>query len=182
MNEILQKKSGRIIWLIALLKGVMLLILGVWLLKSPAENLTKLSIFFGILIIVGGLLEVAIAFGNMQKHKSWNWALTSGILDVLLGAFLVANPALILLFITIFVSIWLFIRGIISVRSALIQKRSGNLNYKFRLISGIILILIAGIFILHPQIFGITIVFWTALSFISLGVFRIILAFKYLLV
>ncbi len=180
MNTTSNVKSSGANWLITLLKGVMLVIFGIWLIKSPSENLSKLSILFGILIIAGGLLEVALAFNNMQKHRKWNWALTSGILDILLGAFLVANPALILLFITIFVSIWLLIRGVISIRSAFLQKKANNSNYNFNLILGIILILLAVIFVLHPQVLGITIVFWTALSFISLGVFRIILAFKFL--
>ncbi len=180
MNSTSKVKSSGANWLVTLLKGVMLLIFGIWLIKSPSENLTKLSILFGILIIIGGLLEVALAFNNMQKNKMWNWALTSGILDILLGAFLVANPALILLFITIFVSIWLFIRGVISIRSALLQKKAKNSNYNFSLTLGIILILLAVIFALHPQVLGITIVFWTALSFISLGFFRILLAFKFL--
>ncbi len=178
MNTTSKIKSSGVNWLIALLKGVMLVIFGIWLLKSPSENLSKLSIFFGVLIIIGGLLEVALAINNIQKQKKWEWALTSGILDLLLGAFLVANPALILLFITIFVSIWLFIRGVISIRIALIHKKTNDSNHNFSLVLGIILILLAVIFVLHPQVFGITIVFWTALSFICLGVFRIILAFK----
>jgi len=180
MSTILQKKSVGANWLVALLKGVMLVIFGIWLLKAPSENLTKLSILFGILIIIGGLLEVALAFSNKEKHKKWDWALTSGILDVLLGAFLVANPALILLFITIFVSIWLFIRGIILIRIALKQKKASISNYNINIILGAILILLAVIFVFHPQILGLTIVIWTAISFIILGLFRVILAFKFL--
>jgi uncharacterized membrane protein HdeD (DUF308 family) len=179
MNTISMKKLNRANWWTALLKGIMLIIFGIWLLKSPTESLTKLSIIFGILIIIGGLLEVGLAFSNRQKHKKWEWTLTSGILDILLGAFLIANPAFILLLITTFVSIWLFIRGIILFRNAFILKKAGNQNYNYSLIFGIILVVLAVIFVLHPQVLGITIVFWTALAFISLGVFRIILAFKF---
>jgi len=76
---------------IALIKGAMLIIFGVWLLKSPMESLTKLSLIFGI-----------------------------------------------------------------------------------------VLILLAAIFIWHPEVLGITIAFRTAMAFISLGFFRIILVFKFL--
>jgi uncharacterized membrane protein HdeD (DUF308 family) len=178
MGLISKIKSNGTNWIIAILKGVMLIIFGIWLLKSPSVNISKLIIFFGVLIIIGGLFEVALAIKNVQEHKKYEWALASGIFDVLLGAFLVANPALILLFITIFVSIWFFIRGIISIRIALIQKKANDSKYNFSLFLGIILILSAVIFIFHPQVFGITVIFWTALSFISLGIFRIILAFK----
>lgn len=179
MNSTTEIKLSGPNWWTALLKGIMLIIFGIWLLKSPTESMTKLSIIFGILIIIGGLLEVGLAFNNRKRHKKWEWTLTSGILDILLGAFLIANPALILLLITTFVSVWLFIRGIISIRNAFIFKKAGNQNYNYSLIFGIILVVLAVIFVLHPQVIGITIVFWTALAFISLGVFRIILAFKF---
>jgi len=164
---------------IALLKGAMLIIFGLWLLKSPMESLTKLSLIFGVLIIIGGLLEVGLAFNNRQTHRSWEWTLTSGILDILLGAFLIANPSFILILITALVSLWLLIRGIVMVRYALIIKKSNNPNYIYGLIFGIILILLAAIFVWHPEVLGITVAFWTGLAFISLGIFRIVLIFKY---
>lgn len=120
-----------------------------------------------------------MAFNNRQNHKKWEWTLASGILDILLGAFLVANPDFILLLITILVSIWLLIRGVIAIRTALILKKSNNPNYNYSLILGIVLIVLALIFVWHPQVLGITIVFWTALAFISLGVFRIVLVLKF---
>lgn len=179
MNTVSNKKLSGASWWIALIKGVLLVFFGIWLLQSPSENLAKLSVFFGILIIIGGLLEVFFAFNNRQNHKKWEWTLASGILDVLFGAFLVANPSFILLLITIFVSIWLLIRGVIAVRTAILLKKSNNPNYNYSLIFGIILIVLALIFAWHPQVLGITIVFWTALAFISLGVFRIVLVLKF---
>jgi len=179
MNKTVQTKLNGANWWIALLKGVMLIIFGIWLLKSPSENLAKLSILFGVLIIIGGLLEVGLAFNNRQKHIKWEWTLTSGILDILLGAFLAANPSFILLLITIFVSVWLLIRGILTIRQALILKENKNNNYSYYLFMGITLIVLAAIFVWHPEVLGITLAFWTALAFISLGVFRIILAFRF---
>ena len=162
---------------IGFVKGTMLIVFGVWLLMSPIENLKKLSLIFGILILIGGLFEVGLAFSKRQTHTNWEWVLTSGILDVLLGSFLIANPSFILLVVTAFVSIWLLIRGVIALRFSFILKKANNGNYIYRLILGIVLILLAGIFIWHPLVLGITIAFWTALSFISLGIFRIVLLF-----
>jgi uncharacterized membrane protein HdeD (DUF308 family) len=162
---------------IGLIKGAMLILFGIWLLISPIDNLKKLSLIFGILILFGGLFEVGLAFNKRKTHKNWEWVLTSGILDVLLGAFLIANPRFILLVVTAFVSIWLFIRGIIALRLSFILKKANNENYIYRLMIGVAFVLLAIIFIWHPEIFGITIAFWTALSFISLGIFRIAMLF-----
>jgi uncharacterized membrane protein HdeD (DUF308 family) len=179
MNTTSKTKLSSTNWWIAVLKGAILIIFGIWLLKSPSESLEKLSVIFGILILIGGLLEVWLAFNNKQNHTKWEWSLASGIIDILLGAFLIANPAFILLLITYFISFWLFIRGIIEIRYALIIKKANNPNYNISLIFGIILVVLALVFVIHPQVLGITIVFWTALAFISLGIFRIVLAFKF---
>jgi uncharacterized membrane protein HdeD (DUF308 family) len=65
------------------------------------------------------------------------------------------------------------------VRYAMIIKKSNNPNYIYGLIFGIVLILLAAIFVWHPEILGVTLAFWTGLAFISLGLFRILLIFKY---
>ena len=178
MNAKTETTFGKVNLLINFLKGIILVIFGIWLLKSPGENFSRLCIIFGILIILGGLFEIALAFDNRQKHKKWNWTITSGIVDVLIGAFLVANPTFILLIITVLVGIWIFIRGIILIRKALLLKNDNNPKYKYSLIIGIIFIVLALIFAIHPQVLGITIIFWTALAFISLGIFRLVLNFK----
>lgn len=87
MSSTLNKKMKNPNWWIALLKGILLLVFGVWLITSPSESLKTLSLFFGLLIIIGGILEVWFAIKNREIHKNWGWALTSGILDLILGAF-----------------------------------------------------------------------------------------------
>jgi uncharacterized membrane protein HdeD (DUF308 family) len=107
---------------VSVLKGAMLIVFGVWLLKSPAESLMNLSMIFGIIVILGGLLEVGLVFSRRETGMNSGWAIGSGVLDILIGAFLVSYPSFILLLITGLVSIWLLIRGIILIRYALFKK------------------------------------------------------------
>lgn len=178
MSTIAKMNRNDINLWVSLLKGILLIILGVWLLKSPTDSLLKLSMIFGIIIILGGLLEVGLAFNYRKINTNWGWAITSGVFDILIGAFLVSNPSFILLLITGLVSIWLLIRGIISVSYALNLKKENNPKYIYGLIFGIVLILFATLFVWHPKVLGITIGFWAALAFISLGIFRILFVFK----
>ena len=177
-NELTTKSKNANLWL-ALIKGILMIVFGVWLLQSPNENLQKLSMIFGFLILAGGLLEISFAFNNRKTNSKWEWTLVSGVFDILLGAFLMANPDFILLLITLLISLWLFFRGVLLLRTALAFKRAYNKNYIYPVIFGILLIIIAAIFIWHPEIFGITLAFWTALAFIIVGIFRIFLVFKF---
>jgi uncharacterized membrane protein HdeD (DUF308 family) len=176
MNTIVKTKNSN--WWVSLLKGVLLIIFGVWLFESPNENLIKLSFAFGVLILVGGLLEVGLAFKSRNTNEYWNRALTSGILDILLGVLLMANPSFILFLITLIISIWLIFRGMLSIYYALILKKGQNKNWFWGFIFGILLILFGGIFVWHPGFIGFTLGIWAALAFISLGILRIVLAFK----
>jgi len=176
-NELATKSKNANLWL-ALIKGILMIIFGVWLLQSPYENLQKLSMIFGFLILAGGLLEISMAFNNRKTNNKWEWTLISGVFDILLGAFLMANTDFVLLLITLLISLWLFFRGVLLLRNALVQKKANNRNYIYPLIFGILLIVLAAIFVWHPEVFGITLAFWTALAFISVGIFRIFLVFK----
>ncbi len=166
-------------WWVSLLKGVLLIVFGVWLFKSPNENLIKLSLVFGLIIIAGGVLEITLALQSRKFNEYWGRALISGILDLLLGAFLVANPSFILLLITILVSIWLVLKGVLSVRYALILKKDQSSNWIYGFVLGTILIVVGVVFVWHPEILGITLGIWAALAFISLGIFRIVFVFNY---
>ncbi len=176
MNTTVKTKNSN--WWVSILKGVVLIIFGVWLFDSPNGNLIKLSFAFGVLILIGGLLEVSLAFKSRNTHENWNRGLTSGILDILLGSFLMANPSSILFLITLIISIWLLFRGILSIRYALLLKKAQNKKWFWGLIFGILLILFGGIFVWHPGFIGFTLGVWAALAFISLGVLRIVFAFN----
>ncbi len=165
-------------WWVSLLKGVILIIFGVWLFQAPNENLIKLSFAFGAVILIGGLLEIGLAFKSRNTHANWDRALTSGILDLLLGVLLMANPNFILFTITLLISIWLLFRGILSIRYAFLLKNDGNANWFWSFIFGVLLILFGGILVWHPGFIGFTLGIWAALAFISLGILRIIYAFK----
>lgn len=180
MNADPLTKSGNANLWLALVKGILMIVFGVWLLQSPNENLQKLSMVFGFLILAGGLLEVSLEFNNRKTNTKWEWTLISGVFDILLGAFLMANPDFILLLITLLISFWLAFRGVLLLRNALALKRNQSGNYFYALIFGTVLIVLAVIFIWHPEVFGITLAFWTALAFICVGIFRIFLIFRFL--
>ncbi len=99
---------------------------------------------------------------------------------VLVGILLIANPEAILVLITLFISFWLVLRGVLSIWEAMELRKEGRKNWKWVLLLGILIMLLAIVLIWHPQVIGLTIIFWIAISFISLGIFRIVLAFKLL--
>ncbi|MCK4855091.1 MAG: DUF308 domain-containing protein [Bacteroidales bacterium] len=180
MTTIENSKKTNLSWWMYLIKGVLIIVLGIWMLKMPRESFTAMLLVIGLIIAIGGVLEAFLALYYKKVLKEWGWNFSAGILDILVGILLIANPEAILVLITLFISFWLVLRGVLSIWEAMELRKEGRKNWKWVLLLGILIMLLAIVLIWHPQVIGLTIIFWIAISFISLGIFRIVLAFKLL--
>jgi len=171
-------RKNTISWWIYLLKGVLLIVLGIWMLKMPRESFNAILLVIGLLIAIGGLLETFMALYYRKVLMEWGWSLSAGILDILIGILLMANPETILILITLFISFWLVLRAVLAIWEAMELRKEGRRNWRWMLLLGILILLLAIVLIWHPQLVGLTIIFWIAISIVSLGLLRIILAFR----
>ena len=163
---------------ITLLKGVLLVVLGVWMFKMPRESFEGLAFLIGVIMVVGGLAETVFSYLARNRQGEWGWNLSGGILDIIIGIFLMINPMAILALISIFIGFWLILFSILIIRKSITQKRLGRESWSRNLFFGLVLLLLGIILIWHPQVVGITLIFWLAFSFITLGILRVILAFQ----
>ena len=170
--------NSTISWWMYLLNGTLLIILGIWMLKMPGDSFNTMARIVGIIVLISGLVESGLSIYLRETIPEWGWSLVAGVVDLLLGAFLIANPKAILLILTLIISFFLVVRGVLLIREAMLLKNQDNNRWKWILGLGILLVVLAIIIVWHPQIVGLTFMIWMAVSFISLGIFRISLAFK----
>jgi len=180
MTTLETSKKTTISWWMYLIKGALIIVLGIWMLKMPRESFNAMLLIIGLIIALGGALETFLALYYRKVLKEWGWNFSAGILDILVGILLISNPDAILVLITLFISFWLVLRGVLAIWEAMELRREGRKNWKWILALGILVMLLAIVLIWHPQVIGLTLIFWIAISFISLGIFRIVLAFKLL--
>lgn len=165
-------------WWISLISGLILVFFGIWFFSAPLESFKTLTILFGIVIFISGVLEIYVALKNRRVVLDYWSYLLGGILNTVLGFLLILNPKTILIIISVIISFWLIFKGGERIKKAIELKNVNHENWKNPLIFGLILILIAAILLWHPNIIGFTVALWTSVSFILLGIFRIYLAFK----
>jgi uncharacterized membrane protein HdeD (DUF308 family) len=180
MTTIENTKKTTISWWMYLIKGALLIALGIWMLKMPRESFNAMLLIIGVIVAIAGAIETFLALHYRKALKEWGWNFSAGVLDILIGLLLIANPDAILMLLTIFISFWLVLRGVLAIWEALELRKDGQIRWRRILLLGIMIILLAIVLIWHPQVIGLTIIFWIAISFISLGIFRIVLAFKLL--
>ena len=84
------RKMGAGWFVLQVLMGILYLISGSVLLKSPLEGLTTLTLIAGILIFIDGVIQVINSF-DMKPLYGWGWGVFSGILGIIFGIFIWSN-------------------------------------------------------------------------------------------
>lgn len=171
-------KSQKSYWWIPLLSGIALLVFGVWSLSAPLESFKSLTIVFGLLILLSGVFEVYMALKNRTVVFDYLAYLSGGVLNIVLGLLLIANPETLLWLINLIIGFWLIYKGGVQINKAFSLKKQHSSRWKNVLLWGIALLILAAVLLWHPEIIGITIAFWISIAFIVVGVVRIYLALK----
>src|SRR3974390_3607964 len=128
----LQAIRGKWIWLVVL--GVCLVVLGTILLGSPVIATLATVTALGVVILVGGGIEVVGAFW-CQEWSGFFLALLSGILGVVVGLMLLGNPIQGGITLTILLASFLFVGGIFKAVAAIAHRFE---SWGWLLLSGVI--------------------------------------------
>lgn len=159
-------------WWVFLIRGLLFLLVGIYMIASPAESFAALGLIFGFIILITGIVELIRVFSD-KTHAGRSWHLLLGIIDVILGIILVGNVGASETILRFIAGVWFLFRGL----SMLSFSNAGGRSWLITL--GGILIVLLGLMVLFNPIFGaLTIVLWTAWAFIITGIFNIILGFR----
>lgn len=165
-------------WWIFFLTGLLLTGIGIWIFASPVEAYVSLSILFAVGIFITGVLETLFAIIARKAIDGWGWTLAGGILDIVIGIYLMTYPLVTMQVLPLILGFWLLFRGFSAIGFALDMKSYKTSGWGWLLALGVVII-IFGCMILAVPAFGVlNIIIWTSLSFIAAGLFRIVLAFR----
>ena len=142
-----------------LIVGVLLILLGIFAFIRPESMLTGAVVIYGVIAIVMGI-EDLVVYARLSRFIGFSpmLSLISGILSVMCGVMLIANPNVGKWALTILLPIW-FIAHCISelTRTNLIRLIGNPFYYYFSLILNIL-----------GLVLGFVMIFSPALSFVTL--------------
>lgn len=165
-------------WYLSLLLGIFFIIIGFWVLSTPLESYLALSMLFSVIFFVSGIFEIFYYVTNRQTTENWGWGLTAGIIEFLIGVWLISSPVVSVTILPFVVGFVLLFRSSTAMAVSFDLKSRGIKDWGWLLVIGILGLIFSYMMIINPVLGGMTIVVWTALSFISIGVFRVMLSFK----
>lgn len=179
-TQLLQEVTSAIKnWWVSLILGILFIILAIILMASPIESYATISIVFSIMLFISGILEIIFSVNNRKSLSSWGWYLAGGIIDLILGLFLIMYIELTMTILPFIMAFWLMFRGISAIGFSIDLNSFGVKNWGWILALGILAILCSFLFIWNPIVAAFSIVYLVSFAFIFIGIFRIMLAFEF---
>jgi uncharacterized membrane protein HdeD (DUF308 family) len=162
-------------WYLPLIVGILFIVLGCYIFTVPLDAYVTLAYLFSISFIIAGLAEIYFAYGNKDILDGWGWYLTSGILTLLLGIYLVMNPSISAIVLPYVVGFAMLFRSFQGLGFALDLKKLG-LSWGTPAFISVLAILFSFLLIAQPLFTGLSLVVMTALAIIVVGIFSISLS------
>jgi uncharacterized membrane protein HdeD (DUF308 family) len=124
-------------WKLYLAEGVALVILGFIAVVIPPLATLAVTILFGWLFLISGVIGLVTTFWMRGAPGFW-WSLASGTLAVLAGIWLLAQPIAGALSLTVVLIAFFLIEGVASIMFAIDHRRELSGQWGWMLVSGIV--------------------------------------------
>jgi uncharacterized membrane protein HdeD (DUF308 family) len=133
-------------WRLFLAEGIVLLILGLLAIVVPQIATIAVAVFIGWILLVSGAVGLIATF-RMRSAPGFWWSLISAILGIVAGILLFRSPVSGALSLTVILTVFLIVEGIVSILFAFEHKRELSGRWGAMLFSGLVDLLLAGIII-----------------------------------
>jgi len=172
-------------WWVLLVRGILILAFGIMaLLKvlsgigNPVEALINLSVYFGVLIFIIGILNIIGALYQGGPRDDWMWMLTTGMLDLLIGVLIMIYPFMTGPVVLLFIGFWVLSGSILQITHALLFKEHLK-NWKITIAIAVLIIILSYLYLTSDIEESAAMIFYlVASAMLILGVGNVILSFS----
>ncbi len=131
-------------WVLYLVEGIVLLVLGALAIILPPLASIAVTIILGWLFLVSGVIGLVTTLWMRAVPGFW-WALISAVLGIVVGIMLLASPLRALVPLTILLVAFFIIEGVSSIMFSLDHKRELSGRWGWMLVSGVVDLILAAI-------------------------------------
>lgn len=163
-------------WLLFVI-GILFIIGGLVFYFFPSGSYLMMTYFFSITLLSVGIIDLFYSIVNYRLQQGSGFKLLLSILDILLASLFLLKPTFPLTLLPYLFGFWLLFKSISSLAFATEMRKLRIGGWAFLLTLSVISIIVSLMLLWNPYIvIGLLLVF-LSISFISLGVFYIVLGF-----
>jgi len=131
-------------WVLFLIEGIVLVVLGLLAIVIPPLATIAVTIFLGWLFLISGVVGLVTTFWARHSPGFW-WALLSAVLAIAAGIVLLVDPLRGAVSLTLLLVVFFTIEGVLTIMYALEHKKDLSGRWGWMLTSGIIDLILAAI-------------------------------------
>ena len=131
-------------WVLFLVEGIILVILGLAAIIVPPLATLAVAIFLGWLFLISGIVGLVTTFMMRHAPGFW-WSLVSALLGIVVGIVLIGWPVSGAISLTLVLIVFFIIEGVASIMFALEHRRELSGRWGWMLASGIVDLILAAI-------------------------------------
>ncbi len=131
-------------WVLFLVEGIILVILGLAAIIVPPLATLAVAIFLGWLFLISGIVGLVTTFWMRHAPGFW-WSLLSAVLGIVAGIVLIGWPVSGAISLTLVLIVFFVIEGVASIMFALEHRRELSGRWGWMLASGIVDLILAAI-------------------------------------
>lgn len=169
------------IWWLVLLRGLVILLMGLLLIFRPVPTIIVLFYLLGFYWFFDGILTLIESIRGRKSHKDWGWGVFVGIISALAGVFVFTQPyisAVIGATMVIYlVAIMALISGIWSIITGFRLRKAGTNEWSM-ILGGVLSALFGILLMANPLVSAMTLVWIMGLFALIGGIILIVIAFK----
>jgi uncharacterized membrane protein HdeD (DUF308 family) len=150
-TDLIQSAYRRTWWALVV-RGVLALALGVFILRRPMDSIASFALVIAIWALFSGIVQIVHAFDLRDLFQHWWVLLLSGLVSAAFGvAALYYYPVLSLTFAVVWVTWWLVLTGAFAIYAAIVERRLG-VSWGWTLALGIVSIIAGALALMNPPV------------------------------
>jgi uncharacterized membrane protein HdeD (DUF308 family) len=158
--------------------GILFIFFGFYIFSTPLKSYLTLSVFFSCSFIVSGIFDIYFSIQNKDSITGWGWYFVSGLLTLVIGIYLISNPIASLSVLPFFIGFTMLFRSFQLLGHSFELRNLKILKWGNLAIISVLGIVFSFILLFNPLFAGFSIVWITAITFISVGISSIVLSFN----
>ena len=172
------KQAVRYWWLLLII-GIALFAVGVLIFVYPAQSYLGMSLVFGWLMLISGILEVVLSSANKHFITGRGWMMAGGIIEIILGIILIFNVGLSAATLPIFLGFWLMMRGFSAIGLGGDMRALEIAGSGWTIFTGVLLLLCSLWILFQPLVIGTTaVIVWVGITLLLAGITAFSLALQ----
>lgn len=134
-------------WVLFLVEGIVLLVLGFLALVVPSVTTLAFTVFLGWLFVIGGVFGLIKTVASRKAPGFW-WALVSAVLTTVVGVLLILLPVNGAISLTLVLAAFFIMDGVASIMYALEHRQQLTGQWGWLLANGIVDLAVAALIII----------------------------------